>query len=341
MSYIMIKQFKELVKLMSVDNHPVRLAQRENFIMNRMENIAHQNITQEQLTENIKSYLEYSPQGVANSLAFNNKIDKDIKTTAIEVLKENPIKYGFDSTFLNVNDSGMHIVHNEDLEPKIAILISNNDMRTAKAITFVDKSELDKLCKQECLDQCLNNFERKLDHVVDTVVQLSSSSDKAFETLFTKLDSEQIHQLTNLNQHFDIPAQLDKELRKPQSNNVIVDKCVDMLAKDDLLNGYINDRIKKHSTLNDNAKEKLLLAQERHLKKEPENIIEQDPKRHSIFSLSKEHETHFKKVELDADRHYWVNKEETIKIYPEKVTIPTVTRDSVALALDAGKYSHS
>ena len=49
--------------------------------------------------------------------------------------------------------------------------------------------------------------------------------------------------------------------------------------------------------------------------------------------LAKEHETVFKKVRI-GNHHYWENAEKTVRIHPEKVSVPKVTQDSLLLAID-------
>ena len=328
------KMLKEFITSLSAAT-PERESQKNEFIMSRMDNLAFQNLNQDQLVDTIKQYLEYNTQGVAKSLTFNKNLDSDIKLTAIEIIKENPVKYDFNTDFINLKEAGLVAVYNENIIPKTAILISNNDMRTATSVTFVDKDELDSLCKSECLEQCINNFEEKSSSIIHNVKELTNDNEEAFATLFTRLKPEQLFQLENLTTAFDIQSQLDKELRKPKSNEHIINSCINILDNNDQLKNYVDARVTKHSLLNDSAQQKLLSAQDKYRLSHQENIIEQDPKKHSILSLSKEHETHFTKVESNNSHFHWINKDESVKIYPERVTVPKVTRDSVELALDA------
>lgn len=353
--------FNDLKRVLS-SNTPNREPEKAMFIEKRMVNLTKQNLTESELNTKINNYLSYSTQGVMNALAFNKNISSDITRNTVSAIVDNLNLHNFLSDsiyYTNANHDGIKAYYNESQQPKIAIILTGNDYTKAQILPFVDRDELQQIIKTRAIEDSFYQFkgnQMDAEQLVANLMQLSSNKDDAFNKILSGTGYDLSTVQTAVTAQFDIEVQMDKALKtntgKINQSEMTMIQYLDQTAK---LESYQFSRINKHSVLSDTAQQRLMLAiDEYHTNKRVINIeqpqddpvksldINQPEENNEISSprgirigdLAKEHETLFKKIQI-GDTHYWENTEKTVKIHPEKISVPKVSRDSVELALSA------
>ena len=343
--------WQQLIKKLS-DNSPERNAQKSLFIEQRMANLGKLRLSEGEIVDKITNYIGYSAQGVFKSLAFDNKIDPEIKKQSISIIMENYPEFGVTSNSLmysNNKHNGVTMLFNDDMFPKIAIIITGNDVSNASVRTYVDKEELYKISAEIAIEDCFSQFRKNEisdSQLVNNVIQLTKNKDEAFDKLVEGV-GYQIELIYNsISTEYDLSTQLDKSLRSSKKISDVDNAIIGYLKATGELGDYENSRLGKHSVLTDDAKKRLMLAIEtshlndnqsagyNHQEIKTENNEFVSPNGILISELSKEHETLFQKVRV-GDSHYWENTEKSIKIHPEKISVSSVNAASVELAISA------
>lgn len=365
------KLFNQLTK--SLDSYsPTRTQEKAGFIENRILNLQNMDLTSNETANKIDNYMNYSAQGVFNAMAFNKSLPSETKTKIVDHIIKQSFIYDLrneDMYYSNLRHNGIKAFFNEEHQPKVAIICVGNNAKDAKILPFVDREELHTLMKKSALEDCFDQFKsRQMDPIqlVGNIVKLSNSKDEAFKTILQGVEYNIEPIKDALTKEFDLSTQLDKALRSDHKVDKLEYAILNHLDSENSLDSYQSSRLNKNSILPDIAKRKLMLAldqikinhqqnspvQEKFNTQEPVNFNTHEPDQHngvenimqsksgniSISSLAKEHETLFRKV-LIGDTHYWENTEKTVKIHPEKISVPKVSRDSVELALSAAVSS--
>lgn len=364
------QMFGNLLSNLAKDNSPERQQDKAKFIEQRVLRLANQNLDPEILSSKVSGFLDYSMQGVMNALAFNKgSLTPELKAQVIDVIQHNPIQHNLSLdhvSYQNSQHNGISALYSEALTPKIAVISTGNDYANSKIITYSDKSELNKLITDEAIQDCFKQFKQgnmEAEHLVSNLINLSPDKDIAFAKIITGVNNQIDPIREALTQEFDFKTQLDKMLRSENKVGVIAKTIIAELDKSGELLDYQESRLDRYSVLSDLAKQKLMLAIEDYdtnqSRNQPlqENLkTTQQPENHKepinnteienneneikptqkiiISELAKDHETLFKKVNV-GDTHYWENTEKSVKIHPERITIPKLSRDSVELAISA------
>lgn len=364
------QMFGSLLSNLAKDNSPERQQDKAKFIEQRVLRLANQNLDPEILSSKVSGFLDYSMQGVMNALAFNKgSLTPELKAQVIDVIQHNPIQHNLSLdhvSYQNSQHNGISALYSESLTPKIAVISTGNDYANSKIITYSDKTELNKLITDEAIQDCFKQFKQgnmEAEHLVSNLINLSPDKDIAFAKIITGVNNQIDPIREALTQEFDFKTQLDKMLRSENKVGVIAKTIIAELDKSGELLDYQESRLDRYSVLPDLAKQKLMLAIEdydtnqsrnqplqENLKptqqpenyKEPINNTEIENNKNEIkptqkiiiSELAKDHETLFKKVNV-GDTHYWENTEKSVKIHPERITIPKLSRDSVELAISA------
>ena len=182
-----------------------------------------------------------------------------------------------------------------------------------------------------------------------------------------------------LQQTYNIPDQLDKILRISERQNQDIGdvgrQILTYLSNENKLDTYIQSRINKRSVLSEYCQEQLIvestkvqILQNINAKKIDNfksdelssNILSNDEKNESVLSnmpentlepsngldliknLGDKYETLFKKTTIKTEAgetYFWENSDRTVKIHPGKITVPTFSKESTALALDAAIHN--
>lgn len=364
------QMFGSLLSNLTKDNSPGRQLDKAKFIEQRVLRLANQNLDPEILSSKVSGFLDYSMQGVMNALAFNKgSLTPELKAQVLDVIQHNPIQYNLSLDhvgYQNSQHNGISALYSESLTPRIAVISTGNDYANSKIITYSDKTELNKLITDEAIQDCFKQFKQgnmEAEHLVSNLINLSPDKDIAFAKIITGVNNEIDPIREAITQEFDLKTQLDKILRSENKVGTIAKTIIAELDKSGELLDYQESRLDRYSVLPDLAKQKLMLAIEDYdtnqlrnqplqdnlqHNPEPENYKKQinsteiqnneneiKPNQKIIISeLAKDHETLFKKINV-GDTHYWENTEKSVKIHPERVTIPKISRDSVELAISA------
>ena len=359
---MLVELFQQLKKSLAQDI-PQRVLEKSTFIENRVINLQNQNLSDQELSTKVNNYLQYNSQGVFNTLAFNSKLSPELKPKILDRIVSNASNYDLNMENLyysNLMHDGVKAFFNENQQPKIAIITTGNDMESAKVVPFVDREELRQIIRITAIDDCFEQFKKnEMDNgtLVGNLIKVCPTRDEAFNRLLVgvNFDIDQIK--APLINEFDIATQLDKSLRTVGQTIIKSELAmINYLHSNGELESYQNSRINKHSILPDDAQKKLMLALEQERINQAQRTKQSTPDTHEvdkpqqietiqneitplnngirIHELAKEHETLFTKVHI-GDNHYWENSEKTVKIHPEKISVPKVSRDSVELALSA------
>ena len=351
--------FAQLKKQFEIDS-PQRVIEKSTFIEGRVAMLKNLNLTEQELTNRVNGYLEYSQQGVFTALAFNKNLDDEIRPKIVEQIANYSFMYGLQTDEVNyssLNDSGkVQAFYAVNQQPKIAIIRIGNENINSMALPFADIEELQGQIKKCAIDECLKQFlTEKMDPdlLVKNVLKLSITPDAAFNSLLLGVNYNIGKIVEPLKQKFNLETQLDKLLRQDSMPGIII-SVINQLDVDGTLESYQKTRLNKKSILPDEAQRKLMeMLDETKLKTPPKDQSQEKSasiaqeaisltnfeneitttQKIDLKYLAKEHETVFKKVRI-GNHHYWENAEKTVRIHPEKVSVPKVTQDSLLLAID-------
>lgn len=255
--------FSQIQQQLSI-NTTKRIQERASFVQKQVDLLQTLDLPEQKLVEKINGYLEYSSQGVFNALAFNYNLNTIIKSKFIEQIANYSFMYKLKTEniyYQNTQHNGIRAYYDETGQPQIVIICIGNNNDIYKVLPFADKEELQVILKNTAIKDCFWQFEANnmdAQTLIDNVLQLTTTRDKAFEILVEGIKYDLSKILLPLKNEFSLDVQLDKLLRNKPEKSKLEEIIILQLEQDGELGLYQKTRLNKNSILSETAQKRLI-----------------------------------------------------------------------------------